>query len=144
MKFNLDNKTEVDEAFAYLTELTGRHAIAEVKRIVPARTLKQNSYLHLLIAAWGNHFGYTITEAKHIYKLTNKEIFFYKKKGLSFPRSSADLDKEEMTSSIDNFRLFSAQHGYELPLAIDQAWLRRLENEVERSKNYLEGHHGTE
>lgn len=130
MKFNLDNVTEAEEAFSYLTDLVGKHAIAEVKKISPTRTLNQNSYLHLIIGAFGNHFGYTAEEAKLVYKYLNADIYRYKRKSLTFWRSSADLSKDEMTTTIDKFRQASAKQGYELPLALDQEWLRRLENEV--------------
>jgi hypothetical protein len=144
MKFNLDNKTECEEAFEYLTELVGKHAIAEVIKVSPKRTLSQNSYLHLIIAAFGNHFGYTAEEAKMVYKYLNAEVYRYKHKNLTFWRSSADLSKDEMTGTIDKFRQASANQGYDLPLALDQEWLMRLGNEVERANYYLENKHGTE
>lgn len=144
MKFNLDNKIEADEAFTYLTELVGKHAIAEVKKVVPHRSLNQNSYLHLLIAAFGNHFGYTALEAKFLYKYVNADIYRYTRRSMTFWRSSADLDKEEMAKTIDKFRQFSEKQGYPLPPATNQEWLRRIENETERAKNYLEGDHGSE
>jgi hypothetical protein len=132
MKFNLDNETEANEAFEYLTELVGKHALAEVVKVSPKRSLNQNSYLHLIIAAFGNHFGYTAEEAKLVYKYLNAEIYRYKKKSLTFWRSSADLTKDEMTITIDKFRRASEKQGYPLPLAIDQEWLRKIQNEVER------------
>lgn len=137
MKFNLDNQLEANEAFTYLTRLVGQHAIADVKKVLPGRSLNQNSYLHLIIAAFGNHFGYTAEEAKMVYKYVNTTIYRYKRKNLTFWRSSADLNKEEMAASIDRFRIMSATHGCELPLAIDQEWLRQIQNDLERTKYYM-------
>lgn len=141
MKFNLDNITESTEAFEYLNELNGKHALIELKKISPTRTLKQNAYLHLIIAAFGNHFGYTAEEAKLVYKDISPHIYYYTKKDRRFIRSSADLNKDEMAETIDRFRQASAKQGYDLPLAIDQDWLRRLHNEVERSSFFLETQH---
>jgi hypothetical protein len=101
------------------------------------RSLSQNNYLHLLIGAFGAHFGYTQEEAKLIYKQVNAGLYYYEKKGRKFLRSSAELNKEDMAKSIDTFMLKSAEAGYELPLATDQEWLAQIENEIERSRRYL-------
>ena len=137
MKFNLANKPEAERAFEYLSELVGKESLAEVKKISPTRSLNQNSYLHLIISAFGVHFGYTLDEAKIIYKEINKSLYQYDKKGRTFYRSSADLTKEEMAESIDKFMQKSAEAGYPLPLATDQGWLREISNAIESSKYYL-------
>lgn len=137
MKFNLANKNEAQSARSRLAYLAGRHSIIEIRRIQPRRTLPQNSYLHLIITAFGNHFGYSLEEAKQIYKELNSAIYCYKKKGRTFWRSSAELSKEEMAASIDNLMRRSADAGYPLPLATDQGWLREIENEIERSRYYI-------
>lgn len=134
MRYNLDDTKEADEAFTHLTKLVGQHAEAEVKKVVPGRSLRQNNYLHLLLGAFGMHFGYTLEEAKIIYKEINSSVYKYKKKGRTFLRSSADIDKDEMTRSIDQFRLKSAEAGCELPLATNQDWLRSIENAMEQHR----------
>lgn len=135
MKYNTANKKERDEAFEYLTKLSAQDSIVEVKKINKNRSLRQNSYLHLLLGAFGDHFGYTIEEAKLIYKEVNKTIYYYKKKDRVFIRSSADLDTAEMTKTIDRFREVSASQGCDLPLATDQDWLRSIENMIEQNKH---------
>ena len=138
MKYNLADRTELDAAFQYLTDLAAKDIIAEIKKVSPARSLNQNNYLHLLLGAFGQHFGYTIDEAKTIYKRdVNPDIYVYEKGGAKFLRSSADLDVAEMTKSIDSFRAYSKEQGCPLPAATDQGWLREIENEIERSKYYL-------
>jgi len=137
MKYNLANENEANAAFAYLTELVGKHELAEVIKVSPKRSLNQNSYLHLLLSAFGNHFGYTLEESKLIYKQLNAEIYEYTKKDRVFWRSSAELDKDEMAKSIDCLMQWSAKGGYPLPLATDQEWIKQIENEIERSKYYL-------
>ncbi len=137
MKYNLTNDLEVASAFGYLTDLAGKKSLVEVKKISPKRSLNQNSYLHLIISAFGLHFGYTADEAKIIYKEINKSLYQYDKKGRTFYRSSADLTKEEMAESIDKFMQKSAEAGYPLPLATDQGWLMEISNAIEGAKYYL-------
>lgn len=133
MRYNLAEPAEATGAKKYLDLLIERGNEAEVKKVSPARSLNQNNYLHLLLAAFGQHFGYTLDEAKLIYKEINKATYQYDKKGRKFFRSSADLSTEEMTTTIDRFREKSAEEGCPLPLATDQGWLRSIENEMERS-----------
>lgn len=135
MKFNLADQREANQAFAHLVQLTGRKVYVDIKVWNSVRSIPQNNYLHLLLAAFGQHFGYTLQESKILYKQNSVEIYRYKKKGRHFWRSSADLDKRELTESIGNFRQFSAEQGLDLPLPTQTEYLRSIENEIERS-NY--------
>jgi hypothetical protein len=137
MKYDLSHEHEANSAKMRLAYLTARKKLIEVREVKPSRSLQQNAYLHLIIGAFGNHFGYTLTEAKQIYKELNAGIYRYKKKDRVFWRSSADLDKEEMAASIDKFMQKSAESGYPLPAATDHGWLMEIENEIERSKYHL-------
>lgn len=141
MKYNLAIKDEKKAAMSYFMTLANKKCLVEVKKISPKRSLNQNSYLHLLIGAFGVHFGFTLEEAKIIYKDINASIYKYTKEVAGFRtvfyRSSADLSVEEMTKSIDHFRQTSAEQGCPLPSATDQEWLRQIENEIERSRHYI-------
>lgn len=143
MKYNLASQSEAGAALMHLTQLINDKKKVEIKTIKPRRSLNQNSYLHLLLGAFGAHFGYTLEEAKTIYKSLpgNREIYSYEKevreKKFEFVRSSADLDKDEMTKSIDVLREWSAKAGYPLPTATDQDWIRQIENMIEQHERYL-------
>ncbi len=141
MKYSTMNKGEASAAILYLTQLVRDEKVVEVKEVKPRRSLNQNSYLHLLLGAFGAHFGYSLEEAKTIYKQLNASIYEYSRevrgKQHTFYRSSAELDKAEMTKSIDTLREWSAKAGYPLPSAVDQDWLRQIENEVEQHGSYL-------
>ena len=137
MKFNFAIESEIARARTYFQQLVEKQSLAEVEKISPKRSLNQNSYLHLLLQAFGAHFGYTLEESKLIYKEINKDIYAYEKKGRTFYRSSAELTKEEMTKTIDRFREKSAEAGYPLPLATDKEWLMSIENAIEQTKHYL-------
>jgi hypothetical protein len=141
MKYNTAIPKEAQDAFTYLLKLTEQKTIVEVKKVSPKRTLNQNSYLHLLLGAFGQNFGYTIEEAKLIYKDLNAGIYKYDKevrgKNHTFYRSSADITKEEMAKSIDTLHEWSKRAGYPLPPATDQEWLRQIENDIEHNQYYL-------
>lgn len=138
MKYNLANQIEVERATTYLALLTKQKKVVDVKAVRPGRSLNQNSYLHLLLGYFGSHFGYTIDEAKIIYKRqVNDGIYVYKKNGHAFLRSSADLDTAEMTKTIDRFKEFSKEQGLPLPAAENEAELRSIENEMEKAGYYL-------
>lgn len=136
MIYDLNKQTELDEALEYIGKLSGQHALVEIKKKSPKRSLNQNAYLHLIIAIFGSHFGYNLEEAKIIYKEINKHIYLYKKKNREFYRSSATLDVTQMAKSIDHFMEVSARNGCELPPATSKEWLRSMQNELERSGYY--------
>lgn len=141
MKYNLADKAQKSEAFRYFTILSNKKQIVEIKKVSGRRSISQNSYLHLLIGAFGAHFGYTLEEAKQIYKEMNPSVYSYQKTvrniERTFWKSSADLTKEEMAKTIDHFMRVSAEAGYPLPLATDKEWLMRIENEIQRNRHYL-------
>jgi len=137
VKFNTSIKSEAEAAANYLIDLIDKKQIVEVKKVSPKRSLNQNAYLHLLIAAFGQHFGYSLEESKQLYKMISSDVYKYTKNGRTFWRSSADLTKEEMAKTIDAFMKKSAEAGYPLPLATNQEWIRQIENSIEQSKYYL-------
>jgi hypothetical protein len=136
LKYNLAVKEESEAATAYLFELAEKQSLVEVKKLSPKRSLSQNNYLHLLLGAFGTHFGYTLEESKAIYKEINSDIYLYSKKNRAFFKSSADISKEDMAKSIDNFMKKSEEAGYPLPLATDQDWLREISNQIERERYF--------
>ena len=137
MKYNLANKDEKKQAMSYFMTLANKKALVEVKKLQRNRTLRQNAYLHLIIGYFGVHFGYTLDEAKIIYKDINRSTYMYEKRDRKFYRSSADLDTAEMTKTIDRFRQVSAEQGCPLPPPTDLEWLRQIENEIERNGQYV-------
>lgn len=137
MNYALSNKIELKAARNRLSYLARKGARVKLTEVQMNRTLAQNSYLHLIIAAFGANFGYDLEESKLIYKQVNRAIYYYDKKGRTFIRSSAALNKEEMARTIDKFMEASAEAGYPLPLADDREWLLEIENEIERNRRYL-------
>lgn len=137
MKYRMADPIENKAARNRLYYLAKKRRTVEIKEVRHKRTLSQNSYLHLLLAAFGLNFGYTLEEAKLIYKEVNKDIYYYRKKNRTFIRSSASLDSKQMAMSIDKFMDASAEAGFPLPLATDQDWLLEIQNDMERQGRWM-------
>ena len=143
MKYNLNSSHDVAEANRLLAQLTVDKKVVEIKEVKPRRSLAQNAYLHVLIGGFGSHFGYSLEEAKALYKRLpgNKDLYIkhFEQGGVQFEyeRSSAKLDKDEMTKSIETLREWSAKMGYPLPSAEDREWLMRIENEIEKNERFM-------
>lgn len=137
-KYNLAVKEEVGLAYEHLAHLVISGAeIVEIKKLSPRRSLNQNAYLHLILGYFGTKTGYTLEEAKTLYKQLNHDVYKYIKNGRPFYKSSADLNKEDMSKTIDKFCTWSAENGVPLPQVTDEAWLRSIGNDIERSRRYL-------
>lgn len=145
MIFNLANEYELDKYKEYVNTLYKKKAVVEVKEKRSNRTLKQNSYLHLLISYFASEYGCTFEEAKlDFYKRTcNREIFVRQKenkygKVVENVRSSSDLDTKEMTTSIERFRNWSAsQAGIYLPSANENEFIVHCQQEIERNREFI-------
>lgn len=145
MIFNLKNEYEVPKFKDYVNRLFREHAVVEVKKKLPNRTLAQNSYLHLLLGYFASEYGCSLEEVKiDYYKRTcNRDLFERKtvnKKGkeVTYLRSSAELTTGEMTLSIERFRNFaSSEAGIYLPSPNEREFLIHIQQEIERHKEFL-------
>jgi len=144
-KYDLNNPIHKDRFKRYCNSLFLKGAFVEL-RSLEKRSLKQNNYLHLILSWYALEFGYSLEYVKrNVYKLLcNPAIFIIEKANTKTGemyedlRSSADCSKEELTSSIDRFRNYSAQTaGLYLPSPDDIAYLREIEIEIERNKEHL-------
>ena len=90
-----------------------------------SRTLEQNSYIHVLCRIMAMDTYVSERYAKYVYfkQLANPDIFFSTTKDkltgktISYIRSCADLNITETSKAIDNFLIWAAKQGYELPAA---------------------------
>lgn len=123
-------------------KLIEKKRTVELKEITP-RSLQQNNYLHLIIAAFAIETGYSVQCVKqNFFKMKcNENIFVQSVTGIFgteiILRSSADLTKEEMTTAIDRFRNWSAQKGYYLPEPDEKETLKKIAVEQSKIKQYL-------
>lgn len=139
MIYPLSNPQEATKATEYLKQAIRNGWLVEIKRKLPQRSLNQNSFYWLLVSYFGLQIGYTPDEAHTYVKRHMSDVFLYEKQNksgetLKFLRSSADLDKEEMTTVIDRLYRLATDMGVTLPL-VDNAETRSLmSNEIEANK----------
>lgn len=120
-------------------------ALYELKKKKPPRTLKQNSYLHVIISFFASQYGCTEDEAKiDFFKRAANRVTFERevvnKRGIKVKtlRSTSDLDREEMSLVIDRFRNWSAMvAGIYLPSPSEQEALVYCMNEIERNQEFI-------
>ena len=137
MIFNLADTQELAKAREYLNQVARLGKRVEIVRKAEHRTLPQNAYLHLILGYFGTQTGYTLEEAKVLYKRLNSDIYLYEKNGAKFMKSSADISKEDMAKTIDTFIGYSEDKGIPLPRADNQDFLDLATNTVEAQKSYL-------
>lgn len=143
MIYSLDKEHEKQQAITRFHFLIAKGKRIELKVKHPRRSINQNSYLHLILSAFGSHFGYSLEEVKqYIFKeQVNSEIFNNGDKGSLITiqewRSTADLDTKELTTAIERFLNYSAKNGYRLPEPSDLVWIQELEKQIENNKTYL-------
>ena len=143
MIYNTSNRIEKEQAQTRFEYLLKNEKTIEVTEKRKTRSVSQNAYLHLILSAFGLEFGYTMDEVKQYFfkELINPEIFNDgEKHGLITVqswRSTAGLNTKEMTTAIDRFLNYSAEHGFALPDPKDLSWINQLSNEVQNNKQYL-------
>jgi hypothetical protein len=104
MKLNLSKSYDRGRATTYLEKLIKKGAKIELKEFRAKRSLDQNAYLHVCFAMIADETGYTIEEAKVLFKRAFGSFMVYEKDNNKFLRSTADMDKHEMTIFIDWLR----------------------------------------
>lgn len=143
MIYDLSNEIQRQSAITRFKNLLDNNKKVDLKVKHPRRSISQNSYLHLILSAFGCNFGYTLQETKqYIFKQqVNPEIFYDGDKGklvnVVVWRSTADLDSKEMTTAIDRFLDYSAKNGYLLPDPSNLVWIEELEKEISKHEQFL-------
>ena len=139
-----DLKTQKEKFLLKVANLLDKQATVELSE-KNYKSVQQNRYLHLIITWFAIENGYEIEFVKQEYykKLSNSEIFLVKKwdkfteKEIDFLRSITDVTKEEMTLSIERFRIWSAKNGTYLPDSNEREFLKHIELEAQKHKEYL-------
>ena len=110
MKYELSKTYDQQKALEYLNKLIKSESKCEVKKIHPKRSTSQNSYLHVLFAIWGKHFGYYMDESKQTVKYA-LEYYKINDKGATVYAKTSEMDKAELAKFTDKFRTWSAIEG---------------------------------
>jgi len=113
MLLNLSIPADKNRAETYFNKLVSDGSKIELKKIAPPRSVKQNSYIHVLFQLWGSHFGYTAEESKQVVKI--KLGYSYIKDGVLFTEKTSTMNTKDLSDFVEQFRNFSAHEGCYLP-----------------------------
>ena len=145
MRYDGSNGLHAAQARARLEKLIRDKKIFDLTEKKPQRSRQANNYLHVILSYFACETGNTLEWVKREYYkiLVNPETFVREREDpwlgrVKYLRSSADLDKGEMTLTIDRFRAWSSvEAGIYLPSPDEHRLLELAEMEVERNKEYL-------
>jgi hypothetical protein len=144
MIYNSKKPIDVQNAITKIKFLIEKEKVFELKEKRYKRTIKQNSYLHLILSWFGLETGYTLEEVKQeiFKKIVNPDTFYDGEFGTLVKierwRSTADLNTEELTLCIDRFRDYSAKEaGVYLAEPHDLVFLQEMEIRIKNEKQYL-------
>ena len=133
------SKAKCIARFMYLLE----HAVLVELTDATKRSSAQNNYLHCLLGVVAMYVGESLEYVKQeIYKrMVNPELYVVEKDNKALGhivtlRSSKDLNKEEMSLSIDRFRKWAAEQGIYTPSPDDLATISRINAEMSQA-HYL-------
>ena len=143
--YDTSNPLQKEQFKARSAKLAESGKIVELTEKKPKRSLQSNKYLHVILGYFACETGNTSDWVKQQYykKLVNPTIFIREKEDpylgkIKILRSSADLDVDEMTTSITRFRNWaSAEGGVYLPSADEERLLQLMEIEIERNKEFI-------
>ena len=144
MWYNLKNGIELQKFRDRCVELQNKGSVVELTEKRP-KSLQQLKYLHLMLSYFGLQYGYSLEETKtHFYKLcVNRDIFVregtdrFTGEIYTYLRSSADLTQDEMSKSIDAFRLWAKEEaGFDFPSSDEYIALLHIQHDVENSVKY--------
>ena len=115
----------------------------ELKRYTTKRSNPQNKYYHFICSYFAHKYGCTNYEAENVYmkqiaarKVFETELRENNGSTIRYFRSSADLDKSEMSYAISNFLAFAESNGIPIPYETDEAGIRMCERQIEKTKSY--------
>ena len=144
MIYNTSDPYERKRFLARAEKLAEKGALLDLtERSV--RTIRQNSYLHLLIGIVAMEAGTTMEDAKQNYfkRCANPRIFIRVNKDRllgfdrEYVRSTRDLQKWEMSDAIDNFKRWASEQGIYLPDPDETEIIAAATSKIEQLKNYL-------
>jgi hypothetical protein len=143
MKYDLTNEFDRQRFRVRVESLLSHRAFVELKDCAP-RSIRQNSYLHLLIGVVAMETGNDLRYTKEAYfkRIVNPHIFVRKRHDKKFGeveyiRSTSELTSEEMREALDRFIKWGNENGIYMPAPGDNELLRLIEIQMGRQEKYL-------
>ena len=139
--YNLNNEYDALSFKEKVKSLLTKRSYVELKVKHTTRSLAQNAYLHVLLGLFAYEYGVSIEEAKIDFfkRECNRDIFEKARTNkVKYLRSSADLDKAQMTIAIERFRNYAVSvAGIYLPAPNEYDHLFYAQQLIEKNKEYL-------
>lgn len=143
MKYDLTNEFDRQRFRVRVESLLSHHAFVELKDCA-MRSIRQNSYLHLLIGVVAMETGNDLRYTKEAYfkRIVNPHIFIRKRREekygeVEYIRSTSELTSEEMREALDRFIRWGNENGIYMPAPGDNELLRLIEIQMGRQEKYL-------
>lgn len=136
MKLDLSNSFDKNKAINYFDKLMKDAKKIELKEVKNIRSIRQNSFLHVVISLFGIETGYTIEEAKTLLKRQCGLV--YHKNDKVFLMRTRDMKSDELATFIEWIRNYSASQGYYICSAEEYTENKfHIDKEIEQNKTYL-------
>lgn len=136
MIYNGEEDIDRKQAIFRFRQLLADRKTFRLEAVRTVRTVKQNSYLHVLFNLYGIEFGWTLEEAKRLIK--KRLGYSYKKNGEIFLVETSKMNTKEMSVFIDKFLILASNDGCYLPTAREYKksihWYHR---EIKKFEKYL-------
>ena len=137
MKFDLSIDSEMMRFKERIKYLLAKSSKVDLTQLREVRTIKQNSYLHVVITLYAIEFGYTLNEAKTDLKRLCS-FMIYEKNGSKYLKESKKLNTKELTTWIDWIRNYASQNGLYIPDAEEYKLNKfSIDRDIEKCKQYL-------
>ncbi len=115
----------------------------DLKKYVPKRSDKQNRYYHFICSYFAHQYHCTEYEAENVYmkQIAARRVFLaeltdHNGRKVEYFKSSADLDRSEMSYAINNFIAFAESNGIPIPYESDEVSIRYCERQIEKTQSY--------
>lgn len=136
MEYDLNHPVDLARFETRVLSLKLNKKRIELTEIRQNRTIKQNSYLHVVLSLYGIDSGYTLEEAKTLFKRLAGLV--YEKDGNKFLKSTSDMDTKELTDFIEFIREKSSIEGCYIPTSEEYLTNKySIDKEIDNHKNYL-------
>ena len=137
MLYDLKDIVQSNDAKIKLRKLIEEGRWIELTKKKEKRTVKMNSYLHVVITMFAIKFGYTLDEAKTLLK-RECNFMVYEKNGIKFLRRTRDLNTIEASDFISWIRNYSSQNGFYILSAEEyKENSYAIDEEINKHKQYL-------
>lgn len=137
MKFNTSIQSDLNKAKVRFEYLCSKQKVIELKELRKARSINQNSYLHVVITLYAIEYGYTLNEAKTDLKRMCG-FMTYEKNNSRYLKETSKMNSLELTEFIDWIRNFASQNGLYIPTSDEYLTNKHsIDNDINKFKEYL-------